>query len=62
MDKVGMVLTYMAYYLAFIITHKHRKKLCHLQRQDEPRDCHSESSSSQRKNIYTYMWNLEKWY
>ena len=57
-----MVLIYMGYYLAFIITNKHRTKLCHLQRQDEPRDCHSEWSSSQRKNIYTYMWNVEKWY
>ena len=33
---------------------------------DEPRDCHTEWSKSEREkqipyNI-TYMWNLEKWY
>ena len=45
-------------------SHKKEQNSAICREVDRPRDCHTEWSKSERKQIYNiaYMWNLEKWY
>ena len=49
-----------------LLSHKKEQNCAICRYVDEPIDCHSEWSKSEReKQIsygFTYMWNLEKWY
>ena len=53
-------------YNGILLSHKKELNWVICRDVDEPRDCHTEWSKSEREKqisyINAYMWNLEKWY
>ena len=53
-------------YNGILLSHKKEQNCAICRYVDEPRDCHTEWSKSEREKQISYgiayMWNLEKWY
>ena len=62
MDKESVV----HIYNGILLSHKKEQNSAICRDVDGPRDCHTESSKSEREKQISYnieyMWNVEKWY
>ena len=61
-----IVIIIIFFYSGLLLSHKRNEVGSFVETVDEPRNCHTESSKSEREQQILYMnaykWSLEKWY